>query len=150
MKCGCSSRQCIYIRISREGKRKRGKHMTEMLAHFISTPSLLNRIWSLGSTRLQRRWDSYPAVTCPFLFLEWSTECLMRDNYESLSYLQCVCSCARDIQMHKDWISGRSQFSLRDFGYIPVILFYHEYFIYVHASSTVSINRIFKNTYIYF
>lgn len=38
------------------------------------------------------------------------------------TYYVCITTLnARDIEINKDWIEGRTQFSLRDLGSIPVI-----------------------------
>lgn len=53
---GCTSTHKPAIK----GERERGRHITEMSAHVISVPILLNRIWLHGHTKLQERMGYLP------------------------------------------------------------------------------------------
>lgn len=59
-------------------------------------------------------------------------------------YVYVTVLAAVDTEINKDWIWGRTQFSSRDFGYIPVLSTYDKYLIYAHSPSTVSISRIYS------
>lgn len=64
---------------------------------------------------------------------------LCHTYYVYVSVLHAV-----DIEINKDWIWERTQFSLRDFGYIPAISIYDAYLIYTHSPSMVSTNSIYS------